>query len=1092
MGGRCAESLQRALAGALAGDERHDEADARLDGTLVENESSSLGLFSPMPPSHMRFLEHMLLDEHAAPDRGNDVRSALAGFVKFWGVGPDATGANADMPTIVKKSPDARPMYRDTDVETEMKSAPTRYNTLIPTEWGESGPYLIVAGPDGSPPHAVAFLVSVETQNDKSIVTCHYANTGAGATPCGERGGYVLVQRWDGDAIIPFVKLALELSFNFGTFESYVSGLKKVEGFVTRCIKWDGEVKDEHLILAQYAQNDGMVVSLPQRGGTCTYGCVLWLIGPTMRERAVAERMELEMKRRAIVYLATADHHLWYGTRFQDTEDRNVMRVMEATVATYAYYKALAPEIAALRTRIDVIFRDLYALMIAQSAVTVFYHVPEEVSTLKTVVPLDMGTDSFDSLAGASGWCASAMKWLGTRRSPSSLYCLFMHKARDVLCVRDLSAARGPEAREADANAAVMIAVYLALYGWKGGADASTAMGMLVRCARVAASGGRSSQPPDDDLWCLDMPESPFPWVVAETRALETELRACTYRNLDPDKCGVAGGAIVVGGVLVFERGRVSSAVWGGFWEYMQESAEVTAVLLLISMYTEEAGDDIRAKNLEFRVRISGEGSKLGFNSDYSTFVPAFDYLTFCDAHDAGFHAEDELYLDRTKVPETNTGRYMRLSKDDRVRAFGGVSAGEIDGKGEFAQMELRTRTSDSVAQRDDVELELWVEAEHAQWHDRNFDAVAAMAAHRPLGYCAGKYLCPMSRRRETSTANLDALLELRESELPRSADDGEISALLRAVGKGDVARLAAMLRRHESDPAWLGMHYAILKGHASKLLREQTLGAEVGGDVTYAADAPLTPYPLTRSAGASTRDVRVKEVNGVVLKTGVSVKAPDRKRRLAFGCSGGVRGTVVWALQLAHVPSLHWRYSTGRYEIHACGAAIRFRTGRDTTPTIEVEGREYRIDARPSEWSSLWYTTPYAAVFPVRDVRGALSLAVFMSTSAKLGAAQKGIWFEYEGNGSVDQWEGTRAVVAGHPRGEFFVVPLDAAGVMPACSHARARVLLLAYSRGSLCAARLMRVVAAGEIALTSMPLLRPSMARQFMKPSTAIFAAP
>jgi hypothetical protein len=1050
---RCAESLERVLAGDDAPDAA---AEADLDATLVERgvlHESELGV------PFMRFLEHMLLDEHAAPDRGNGVHTAVEGFRQFWGKGKDAHGRNRDIPTHV--APRTAALFLPHwHVKNAVQDAPNEYDTSIPGEWGEP-PYLIVVGPECASPHAVAFLVSVT----ESLVTCHYANTGRGATPCKGSRGRVLVRKWVGHAIIPLIKLALARSFDDAGFDAYADQLSGVEGYVEPCIAWDGVEHDGRLLLAQYAQEGGTVVSLPQRGGTCTYGCVLWLIGPIMHTRETAREMELEMKRRAVVYL-TSVTNLGYRNLFH----RDVLRVMEATVATYADYAPLAVELAALRARIDQTFHELHGRMLSDSrgAKTVFYHRIRR-QAAQGELALDMGTDPFDSIASAGVWCGALMRWLGTMNTPASLYCLFLHKAREVLCVSEL---RGVPSND-ECTHVVVIAKYLSLYGLSTigleNAGAETAMGMLVRCARVAARA-HARVVPVDGATCLAMPRSAFPWVVAETRALEIELRDCAYRNLDAGASGQAPegqtDALVVRGALEFERGEVSSVVWGGFCEYMArpESAALSAVLFLCSV--SEQGDEglIRARHALIRdhhlVRLTVSDGKLGYEKPYDPprLVPVFRYLVPCES-DGGFHADKELKKSTKSsvdapAGETEMESYMRHSTDDRTHLLGGASAPRArktprreNMAGELLQMDLDTRSGDWVAQSDVVELERWVDAEHAAWHG---DGFRAMAAHRSLQYCAGKYLIPMSRGRLASTERLDSLLE--------SAPDSEWAALMRAVHAGDLAPLKAELEKRSQAPqsALLALHYAVLKGHAPALFRAEILLVSADGDVRYSADARLTPYPLTLKAGASIR-------KGDSGNSHISVRTAGSggERRLAFECDGGVRGTVVWALRLANVPSLHWRYSTRRYEIHACGVVIRFRTGGDTRPTIEVDGGVYSVDARPSEWSSLWYTTPYAAVLPVRDARGALSLAVFMSTSADLGAAAGGIWFTYC---SGRRWKGARAVLTGPAMGEFFVVPFDAAGVMPSCSHARARVLLLAYSRGSLCAARLMRVVAAGK----------------------------
>ncbi len=79
MSRRCARSVQRALEGHA---HEMDELD-ELDATLVENGSSAFVGTSHNEGRYTRFLEHMLLDEHAPPDRGNTVIDAVKGFSEF-------------------------------------------------------------------------------------------------------------------------------------------------------------------------------------------------------------------------------------------------------------------------------------------------------------------------------------------------------------------------------------------------------------------------------------------------------------------------------------------------------------------------------------------------------------------------------------------------------------------------------------------------------------------------------------------------------------------------------------------------------------------------------------------------------------------------------------------------------------------------------------------------------------------------------------------------------------------------------------------------------------------------------------------------
>ena len=217
----------------------------------------------PLPSAehHVRFLEHMLLEEHVADDRGNSVERAIEGFRAFWPV----------QVNFVKEEPDKlRPYDLDKELADVLKQefgAPEAEATIA--SWETEMPLVVVAGPHGSSPHAVAFLV---TQVD-GVRRCYYANTGLGAVRCGD--AIRTTFGWSGDRIISFVEFARTRSFDTDEWDTFVSFLRDVDGYDDICVRWDPIVNDRLLTLAQYANSNGNIVALPQRGGTCSYNCIL-------------------------------------------------------------------------------------------------------------------------------------------------------------------------------------------------------------------------------------------------------------------------------------------------------------------------------------------------------------------------------------------------------------------------------------------------------------------------------------------------------------------------------------------------------------------------------------------------------------------------------------------------------------------------------------------------------------------------------------------------------------------------------------------------------------------------------------------------
>ena len=192
-----------------------------------------------------------------------------------------------------------------------------------------------------------------------------------------------------------------------------------------------------------------------------------------------------------------------------------------------------------------------------------------------------------------------------------------------------------------------------------------------------------------------------------------------------------------------------------------------------------------------------------------------------------------------------------------------------------------------------------------------------------------------------------------------------------------------------------------------------------------------------------------------------------QKVRRLAFVCEGTTAcANVRAAMNLANVPFLHWTSTDGteRDTIEACRTAITIAPGSHATIPYPVGKGDYTIDWTPSEWSSLWYTAIHAAVFPVRR-DGVLSLAVFVCTAQNQDAADKKEAVHF--TCSLDDLR--RARLHESQLGTHFVVPFDAAGVMPVCTPLQAHTLLCAYGRGSVCAVRLMPMVAASRDAIAA-----------------------
>lgn len=179
--------------------------------------------------------------------------------------------------------------------------------TAILAEWGGDAHFprrlVVMVGPGGATPHAVAFLITIESPTDRPV--CYYANTGLGAKECGPLR-IQTTYRWNGAKIIPLIEYARRTVLDEDDYEEYVEFLKTApgSGFKETCVRWDAAVKDRTLTLAQYGASEGTIVSFPQRGGTCTYNCILWLVGGVLMKQDAAVEAEKAMKVRGMRHLA--------------------------------------------------------------------------------------------------------------------------------------------------------------------------------------------------------------------------------------------------------------------------------------------------------------------------------------------------------------------------------------------------------------------------------------------------------------------------------------------------------------------------------------------------------------------------------------------------------------------------------------------------------------------------------------------------------------------------------------------------------------------------------------------------------------------
>lgn len=122
-------------------------------------------------------------------------------------------------------------------------SQPSR--AAILDEWGDNAQFprrlVVVVGPGGATPHAVAFLITLQSETDEPA--CYYANTGLGAKWCGA-SVIQTTRRWNGATIIPLIEYARRTVFNKEQFDEYVEFLENSPDYDRKCVRWDASVTD--------------------------------------------------------------------------------------------------------------------------------------------------------------------------------------------------------------------------------------------------------------------------------------------------------------------------------------------------------------------------------------------------------------------------------------------------------------------------------------------------------------------------------------------------------------------------------------------------------------------------------------------------------------------------------------------------------------------------------------------------------------------------------------------------------------------------------------------------------------------------------
>ena len=1040
--------------------------------------------------NHARFLEHMLLEEHVAEDRGNDPTNAFEGFRAFWPralpsyVPPIELAAAAILGTdhaLADAMENAAMSTVETnDIIASWAKAAAAYRVAPGVAPRADGPYplLIVVGPSYWTPHAVAFLI---TQTADGSHECFYANTGLGAQRCGEGGRAIRITlKWTGDKIIRLIEFARRTDLADPQYTKFIAFIMKLPGYTEACVNWTPDDNaDRMLTLAQYAESNGTIVSFPQRGGTCTYNCVLWLVGVVMMAAAggkdAAVEAEKEMKKRGMRALASlvAEDAGCMNTR-------DCLRVMEAVAHTYAATTWCVTEVAQLRAAVERNFRTLHAAMTGAASHAVLTHTVTSATAAE--IGFDMTPMPFRHMNEVGNWCFHAYTWLynagwrGPSRINEPIYHVFLHKAREVLLAREM-----PELTDGmEINVARIVSF---LDRCRGRIRSETARGMLIRCARIAAAAlaARHVANGTNPRACshesrLAPPasrRSALPWVVEEHRALVRDARPLLGELIaadDPDLSVPATGADVprsvrVGPVTFTKTASITPEMWAPFARVMQDPtrAAFNLAVLFLGAWGHPDSSDRYSPPSPF-INVSGASGGITYASKNAkrANVSMRERVSMRRPADAAraFHTSEKV------------ATYMRLSVDDMSNGRNGATSDATrDGSG-WTRMAIVMEEEGGVVQSDVDRMDEWADRESNAWTQRTtsdtgdetpHEAVERMARARSMAYCASKYLEPSSRE-QCAIENLDAIVR---GKAPLGPD--ALTATMGAILTGDVGPLATRMQAETDTETRLALQYAVRVGLALSVLGALTpIAADFGETI-----APLIPLRLSRAHGAS--GTRTGADDKGRAKWAISVRQRPNagpSRNLVFSCAGGVLGAISGALRMANVPSIHWQYEGAHsevHEIHVNGAVIRFAStdGRVAAELKGPDARTYDIDTAPSEWSSLWYTTILAAVVPVRErVTNVLSLAVFVCTdeSREEATGTDAVYFSEPAMGANDN--NTENAASDHlhatQRGKHFVVPFDAAGVMPVCTPLQAHTLFCAYSRGSICAVRLMPTIAA------------------------------
>ena len=668
---------------------------------------------------HLRFLEHMLLEEHVADrGRGNSCIAAVKGFRAFW---PHA------MPVCLLKNQAVT--LSDADLLLQLDRALLTDASAVLASWEseikgrigpeqEKYPLLSFAGPFD---HATAFLVTKESDE----VVCYYANTGRGRQDCGD-GTIKTTCKWRGTSIIPFIELGRRTIMDEEGFSIYVGFLTtRVPGFDATCPLWTPLVHDRMLTLAQYAKHDGAIRSFPQRGGTCTFNCVIWLVGGVMLDQRDAVEAEKKMKCNGL--RALAELRPAYS-------DRQTRALMEAAAYAYTGVEWCVDETASLRAAVEASFGAEMGSPLCE------YMIPVQ-SARRPAVKFSLDPSSFPDIESAGKWCVQARKWVkrATRRTPTAnepVYLLFLYKARRVLCI--------DAAEEAGSTAApprgsiVAVAQFLAMC--RGVIQDDTAIGMMIRVVRIAVSllTRRRGAITNHRRLVAPKKHAALPWVVEEYRALAADKRLNSMFTMLIDAKGKEIGAVDPSARdefeshgVSFQKGGLTHREWSWFLERMRDpsAAALNIVMLLMYTMTEETCPE--------RFELFTEGTDLCY-SDGSHLVP----IRFSET------AKRDATVERA-YSSYDMRAYLRLSTEDV-----GLSARLHSGPA-LPRMAIELTERNGETQDDLPALVQWAERERAAWEGDHF---RAMAKHRSLEYCAAKFLEPASRAMP-ALGNLETLI---------------------------------------------------------------------------------------------------------------------------------------------------------------------------------------------------------------------------------------------------------------------------------------------------------------------------------------------